>query len=161
MLFLVWNVGFTFSLGAKVFLHNYTLISLNISLKMDVNSKVQTWEGQSKYARQNSNNMKQSIEERTGMVAFLVIHMRQVSLDYRLSKRKSKSKFNKSEGQLRLEKIFCVNMGWLPSVVTATDTQSSNGMLEIIIITYDVLRVEYLISGVYQSNITLYCNDIC
>lgn len=52
-------------------------------------------------------------------------------------------------------------MGWLPSVVTATDTQSSKGMLEIIIITYDVLRVEYLISGVYQSNITLYCNDIC
>ena len=98
MLFLVWNVGFTFSLGGKVFLHNYTLISLNISLKMDVNSKVQTWEGQSKYARQNSNNMKQSIEERTGMVAFLVIHMRLVSLDYKLSKRKSNSKFNKSEG---------------------------------------------------------------
>lgn len=98
MVFLVWNVGFTFSLGAKVFLHNYTLISLNISLKMDVNSKDQTWEGQSKYARQNSNNMKQSIEERTGMVAFLVIHMRLVSLDYKLSKRKSNSKFNKSEG---------------------------------------------------------------
>ena len=56
-------------------------------------------------------------------------------------------------------------MGWLPSVallmVPATDTQSSKGMLEIIIITYDVLRVEYVISGVYQSNITLYCNDIC
>lgn len=165
MLFLVWNVGFTFSLGAKVFLHNYTLISLNISLKMDVNSKVQTWEGQSKYARQNSNNMKQSIEERTGMVAFLVIHMRLVSLDYKLSKRKSNSKFNKSEGQLRLEKNILRKHGMVTfSCLTsgyATDTQSSKGMLEIIIITYDVLRVEYLISGVYQSNITLYCNDIC
>ena len=150
MLFLVWNVGFTFSLGANVFLHNYTLISLNISLKMDVNSKVQTWEGQSKYSRQNSNNMKQSIEERTGMVAFLVIHMRLVSLDYKLSKRKSNSKFNNPRASSDWKKIFCVNMGWLPSVallvVPATDTQSSKGMLEIIIITYDVLRVEYLIS---------------
>lgn len=62
------------SLGAKVFLYNYTLISLNVSLKMDVNSEVQTWEGQSKYARQNSNNLKQTIAERTGMVAFLVMH---------------------------------------------------------------------------------------
>jgi len=56
-------------------------------------------------------------------------------------------------------------MGWLPSVallvVPATDTQSSKGMLEIIIITYDFLTIEFLISGVYQSNITLYCNNIC